>query len=129
MTIPLIKTKIVPHKLNEEQIMKKIIVLLSMTLSGYLYSCPNLAGTWTCDDGEEEYSFTLEQFVNNAGHTVYVQEGESELITDGQWHDQEDGSDYKATCQSSTVLQIDGKDGDVDIETTITLFHLLNALL
>ena len=73
-----------------------------------------------CDDGEEEYEFTLEQSVNADGHTVY-DDGEAPIIADGQWHDSEESGEYKATCQSDTVLQIDGKDGDVDIETTITL--------
>ena len=80
-------------------------------------ACPNLAGTYTCPDGDDapDYELTITQRVEN-DVTIYS-DGQTEYIADGKWRNRKIGDEdspnfatytEKFNCVSETALTSDG---------------------
>lgn len=70
-----------------------ILVITAFIFSFAALACPNLSGTYVCNDPEEGdyYSTVRQSSINGITHYFVDEgEGEEEIIADGQWRRMED---------------------------------------
>ncbi len=108
--------------------MKKLLVLAAMIYGTNLYSCPNLAGTWTCDSDGDPYDFDMIQTVDANGDTVY-DDGDQAITANGEWQRSDDGSEIKMVCLNSKTLKINQISGNITAEGTSTLKNAVTLIM
>lgn len=84
--------------------MKLLTVLATLFLSATALACPNLVGTYTCQQGSDAYNMTIDQQVDSAGVTVYLVDGQP-LAADNQWRNLQDPNQPDAEGKLSCAGQ------------------------
>jgi hypothetical protein len=85
------------------------IILLISLLSVQAFACPQIQGTFSCENEEtgqmEPVSVSTRSIVNGAVYTITSNESAEEMIADGQPHEipEAEGAEYVATCIGAKV--------------------------